>query len=242
MWFKILMLLMLSTGALAQRLYWGKKVYVGRGHARTYAEFTRNGLLKELGIALTHSALSGLGHTDKKYTLPLPQSTSLAPYQYVTLDWNPHGHEPDQIYTLPHFDMHFYFLPKSQIEAISCTNQDAAVCTKTVPPQYLVESYVPTPAGVPQMGWHWVDSLSGEFHGQKFTKTFIYGYYDGKPIFLEPMVTLAYLKNTRISVKKIRLPEQFPQAGSYPSIYQMSYNKRTRIHKIALRNFVNFQN
>ncbi|RYD93814.1 MAG: hypothetical protein EOP50_10530, partial [Sphingobacteriales bacterium] len=44
------------------------------------------------------------------------------------------------------------------------------------------------------MGKHWADTTAVEFHGKKFEKTFIYGSYNGKFIFLEPMIALDYLK------------------------------------------------
>lgn len=30
-----------------------------------------------------------------------------APFEHATLDWNPEGHPPPGIYTVPHFDVHF---------------------------------------------------------------------------------------------------------------------------------------
>jgi hypothetical protein len=43
------------------------------------------------------------------------------------------------------------------------------------------------------MGLHAVDSTSTEFTGQPFAKTMILGYYQGRQIFVEPMITRAEL-------------------------------------------------
>jgi hypothetical protein len=34
------------------------------------------------------------------------------------LDWNPRGHIPDGVYTVPHFDVHFYLITREQREEI----------------------------------------------------------------------------------------------------------------------------
>lgn len=44
------------------------------------------------------------------------------------------------------------------------------------------------------MGSHWVYEKTPELHGQPFTHTFIYGTYDGKVIFIEPMVAKSFLE------------------------------------------------
>lgn len=87
------------------------------------------------------------------------------------------------------------------------------------------------------MGWHWVDSWSGEFNGKKFTKTFIYGYYDGKMTFIEPMITLDYLKKTTSVAKHIRTPKTVSFPGSYPSQYKIRYDRYAGVYKVILRKF-----
>ncbi|MGI8637700.1 MAG: hypothetical protein ACR2KZ_20055, partial [Segetibacter sp.] len=56
---------------------------------------------------------------------------------------------------------------------------------------YLPQNYFPG-APVPQMGKHFVDIASPELNGQPFTQTFIYGSYDSKVTFYEPMITLDF--------------------------------------------------
>lgn len=241
MFFRLLVLMLISNVALASRDHWGKKVQIGNGYARTFASLDKVGKLKKLGIAISHGALYGLGHMDKSYELPLPKHLSIPPYKLVTLDWNPHGHEPENVYTLPHFDMHFYFISKTQRDMITCAGADAAVCTKEIPSQYLVKDYGPTPGGVPKMGWHWVDLLSDEFNGKKFTKTYIYGYYDAKPIFIEPMVTWEYLASKVDATQKVRLPVSFWKDGNYPHAYEVSYDQKRKLHKITLKHFEKFE-
>ena len=49
------------------------------------------------------------------------------------------------------------------------------------------------------MGAHWLDITSPELNQENpksFTQTFIYGSYDGKVIFMEPMITKAFMDST----------------------------------------------
>lgn len=237
MWFKMLVLFLIANTALAHKEYWGKKVYVGKGYVRTFARLTDRGHLEELSILMSRKSLQNLGHEMKEYVLPMPTAVDIPPYKHITMDWNPHGHEPDQVYTLPHFDFHFYFITRSQQTAITCMNEDAAICTKAIASTMIPKGYIPTPAGVPMMGWHWVDSWSGEFNGRKFTKTFLYGYYDGKMTFIEPMITLEYLKNLTSVSKLIRTPQAVTYPGSYPTQYRIRYDRHSGLYKLTLRRF-----
>src|SRR5574338_327063 len=94
----------------AHRQY-GVPTKVGDGMARTYVVLDeKNGRAPlELGIALDDRALSGLPTEpgEFSFTLPLPTHAP-EPYRFAELDWNPQGHEPEGVYSVPHFDFHFY--------------------------------------------------------------------------------------------------------------------------------------
>ena len=79
------------------------------------------GVPLEVGLALDERALDGLrgpmqhdpaeggdhAHEDfDAYAVPMPAQNP-TPYKFIELDWNPAGHPPEDIYTLPHFDFHF---------------------------------------------------------------------------------------------------------------------------------------
>lgn len=238
---KFLLVLFFSMNmALAHdaKTYWGEKVNVGNGYAQTFIKI-KNTRPTELGIAVSEGGLTNLPmHEMVEYILPLPTEVSIPPYKHITFDWNPHGHEPDGVYDRPHFDMHFYFITKDEQQAITCMGDDAAICMQNPAAEFLVSDYAPTPAGVPKMGWHWVDLLSPEFNGGIFTRTFIYGYYAGNPIFLEPMVTLEYLQSKEESCLPVRQPATFPdENGYYPQKYKVYFNKKTKLHMIVLKDF-----
>lgn len=88
------------------------------------------------------------------------------------------------------------------------------------------------------MGWHWVDLLAPEFNGGIFSRTFIYGYYKGLPIFLEPMVTLEFLQSKVTTEHEIRMPLRFAaEDGQYPAGYKITYDKKLKMHLVILKDF-----
>ena len=41
------------------------------------------------------------------------------PFEHIVINWNPHGHPPPEIYSVPHFDFHFYTQTRADREAIT---------------------------------------------------------------------------------------------------------------------------
>jgi hypothetical protein len=77
------------------------------------------------------------------------------------------------------------------------------------------------------MGNHLLDSQSPELKDSlPFTRTFIYGAYEGELIFWEPMITLDMLKQTRYSCWAISQPDGFRKAGYYPTQYCVREDQR----------------
>ena len=87
---------------------YGPVVQVGGGSARSFVAADADGRPTEIGVALTETALTNLPTTPAfgtMYELALPGSgsaTSQMPFDHLSFDWNPNGHEPVPIYTLPH--------------------------------------------------------------------------------------------------------------------------------------------
>lgn len=88
------------------------------------------------------------------------------------------------------------------------------------------------------MGWHWVDTTSPEFNGKPFVATYIYGYYDGRLAFVEPMITLSHLLERHSMVTDVRVPSKFEKPGSYPQAYSIEYDAQEKVHRIVLQKFI----
>jgi hypothetical protein len=220
--------------------FYGERVSVGNGQAWTYIQVDGQNNPISLGVQFDESALTNLpagSMFPDEFFMKLPTEVSVAPFNHVTLDWNEHGHEPMEIYDLPHFDIHFYFLSEAQRDQIG--PMDTIEFQKPIAPEFLPLNYLETPDGVPRMGTHMIDLESPEIAGTGvFTHTFIYGKYDAKINFLEPMVTTSFLESKENLEKEIRHPEQWQQEGYYPNKYTITYDASTKIHSILLENLV----
>lgn len=216
----------------------GTEVAVHDGKAWSWIRLDKDGAPEQLSVTLNDQVLNsvpvggetGGGHShENSVVVPLHEkAVEHSPFKYVGLDWNPSGHDPANVYTLPHFDVHFYLAPKSAVDAAI----DMGKMNVHPAADYVPQNYVPGPP-VPQMGKHWVDITSPELsqtNPQTFTQTFIYGSYDGKVTFYEPMITLDFLKNTSSFQRSIPQPAKVQQSGYYPTKMRiLKHNGETEI-------------
>ena len=223
-----------------QTEFTGPQVAVGDGFAWTIITTNENGEPQSIGIQFDESALQNLPtgsmHADE-FTLQLPTEVQVTPFDHVTLDWNEHGHPPAGVYDLPHFDMHFYFMSQSQRDQIG--PNDTTEFNKPLSEEFLPPGYLETPGGVPRMGAHIIDLMSPENAGTGiFEHTFIYGKYDAKINFFEPMATKDFLDSKTSITKEIRHPDQWQRPGYYPSQYRIEFIEESNVYKIILENFI----
>jgi hypothetical protein len=186
-----------------------------------------------LGITFDRKALSGLPTeaVPPDVLLKFPAQADVHQFKYVVINWNPQGHEP-KMYQMPHFDFHFYMMPNDEREKI--TGNDSRQFAKLPDPKYLPGDYMLAPGGVPKMGAHNVDRTSPELHGKAFSTTFIYGTYDGKVTFLEPMVSMPFLRTRPNFSAPIKQPAAFEQSGYFPAAYSVKYDKKHGVYRISL--------
>ena len=226
----------------------GKPVKVGNGTARLVVETDAKGAPQSIAISLSEDALEGLpADLNKKaadgaweYALAMPKGVKTG-YTGVMIDWNPHGHPPAHVYTVPHFDFHFYTIPAATVEKINFTGpKDPAIAVsdkKLIAPDYQV---IPDTA-VNGMGVHAIDMTAPELHGKPFTATFIYGYDKGKLIFLEPMVTRAFLESKPDTTMTVKTPARYSAPGYYPTTYGVHYDAASGHYMIALGGLKHWQ-
>lgn len=211
---------------------------MGHGTVRSYVTLAEDGKPTDFGIVMSETSMSGLpstgGHEHNgSVTLTLPSQASMIPVNHISIDWNPAGHEPPGIYDLPHFDFHFYMISEAERNQITAVGADTLKVGKMPEPQFRPQGYASIPGGVPRMGAHWFDPTSPEFNGSTFTKTYLYGFYDGKMIFFEPMITKAYIESKPNATQAVKLPQAFPKSGYYPTNYTVGYNASTKEYRIS---------
>jgi len=215
-----------DTDSQPDRVY-GPSIAMGKGKVRTWLSRDAQGNPASIGFTMTKEALESMPsiQTVSAFMLALPdEATEKTPFKHVMIDWNPQGHEPAGIYTVPHFDFHFYIQPMNEVMAIPTYDKAPAKFDNVPAAAYLPVDFVKGPGGVPAMGAHWSDVTSPEFKGQPFTETFVFGSYDGKVTFWEQMVTLDFLKTNPNLDKAIRQPAKFETQGYYPTRYSIRTN------------------
>ena len=230
-------------------IFRGPEVSVHGGKAWTWIQLAKNGTPEKLAVTLTDEALNSvpIGHEDdgdhsghnmeNSYTLKLhPKALASTPFNHVGMGWNPMGHEPEPIYGIPHFDFHFYLPKPEEIAAIPPYNLAPEKFDNWPAPDYFPPTYMNFGGGAPQMGAHWVDVTSPEINGAPFTQTFIYGSYDGKVNFYEPMITLDFLKNTQSFERSIPQSAKVQKSGYYPT--KMLIEKSNGLTHVILNGFV----
>jgi hypothetical protein len=202
--------------------YYGPVVQMGNGQIRSFGVLDKQtNAPVSIGMEITQGALNNLpgGTEETSYAIALhPTVASTSVFTHLVADWNPNGHQPGP-YLLPHFDCHFYMI--SQATRLDITADDPK-SVAPIPAGYLPDYYIGPLGPEPQMGGHCVDVTSPELNGSIFTHTFIYGAYDSKVAFYEPMVTRDYLLNGAGGTFNIKQPAKFSKAGYYPTKYSIT--------------------
>jgi hypothetical protein len=172
---------------------------------------------------------------DYEIRLSLPAAFANQPdlvIKWVGLDWNPEGHDPAGVYDLPHFDFHFYIVERNAIEGIrsgpcayfmNCDDYKRALLP--VPAKYVAPDHINVNAAVAQMGNHLVDFKSPELSTppRKFTHTWIFGAYDGRITFYEPMITREFLPSRPSGCMPVKQPRAWEKTGYHPTKYCIRY-------------------
>lgn len=220
-----------QTNSVSSTFY-GPVVQLANGSVKSFVVLDGYGKMQTLGMRISAAALVNLPADSTKmwaYPIDLPAQAQNFGFDHIEVDWNPVGHEPKPIYGLPHFDCHFYRISKVYQATIT-----AGTDTMTIPARYLAADYVSNNAIVPDMGVHWADSKAPEFTGHKFTATYIYGYYKTNLIFLESMVTSAFLLSNPDYTIQIKQPAAFQFSGYYPTTSHVYYDAVAKEYVISL--------
>lgn len=232
----------------------------GNGHPQSIGLKFTEAALRGLPTAASDGQrcldLNGDGRTDlhmecvggHETVLRLPEEARArlgTPIHYATLNYNAHGHQPAGVYDRPHFDFHFYAQPDEERRGIRLGRcgelmdcDDFATATKDLAPEYAPPGYANVGAAAGMMGNHLIDPQGPEFQGQPFTHTWIWGTYDGRISFFEPMITVAYLQTRpRAECVDLRMPQRFHESGSYPTRSCLTFDPGRQEYDVSLERF-----
>lgn len=246
---KIFLLLAVSTVVFAckkedhkEKTFKGATVQMHDGKAWSTLKLNENGTPQQLAITITDAAINSLPlegdpdhNHDNNLVLPLhPKALETTPFKFIGVEWAPAGHPPQNIYTLPHFDFHYYMVPQAEVTA--ATDMNKILLEPAA--DYIPDNHVAGPP-VPQMGLHWLDATSPELNPNNpatFTQTMIVGSYNGKVTFLEPMITRSFLLSTTSFERPIPQAAKVQTTGYYPT--KMRISKSGGETSVILESFV----
>ena len=160
-----------------------------------------------------------------------------------TMFWESEGHPPGP-YLTPHLDFHFYTISAAEIAAIDCadlskpTALPAAYALPDIPlpPDMAKMMGVKTLVGlcVPGMGMHAMPA-SELASKEVFRGTMVVGYYKGKPIFIEPMVTKAMLMEKKSF--DLDVPNVPGMSGPHPTKFHADFDATKQEYRMIFSGF-----
>lgn len=213
---------------------------VGAGHARTFVTVHPDGTPVALGVRFDAAALEDLPHgllpTTEKYVLDLPEQAESTVFDHVTVDWNSHGHNPEHGFDVPHFDVHFYLLDRTTVDAIHpLTPGYIRAATELPEARYLPEGYAPAGdpllSTVPGMGLHWVDTTDTQHH---LTETVLHGTWNGQHAFIEPMLSRDWLATRPDLHEPLPQPRAYQHTALYPTTYAVYWDDTAQTYTVEL--------
>lgn len=246
----------------------GDRLSLGYGYFEAFVKTSESGEPQAIGVKFPESTLENLPVVEETdgstcfdidgndeidineecvggHARTLYFNNNLSPLKNITINWEPHGHIPVDVYDKPHFDFHFYIISdikRKQIATgpcmpglINCTQLVQAAVS--IPEQYVHPDFFNTGLAFAHMGNHYVDGTSPEFNGESFTHTFILGSFGGHITFYEPMVSLEYLQSKPDSCIAIKQPDAFDTTGYYPTEYCIRFNKHKKVYTVSLEDF-----
>lgn len=216
----------------------GEKTNYQGSTLSTYITTDEDGHPVEMGFTIPEAAFNSFDalSADVDWSLDFPTGDNETPFVHMWAGYNPHGHEPLGIYDKPHFDFHFYMT--SEAERLAITPADTVAGAKPLLAGQVPVTYINTGL-VPTMGAHWIDVTAPELNGQPFTETFIFGSFDGKMTFYEPMITKAFIEEKHNFEKAIPAVTAYRFPGKYyPTKFGFKHDHDADAHNFYLTGFV----
>ena len=172
-------------------------------------------------------------------TVPIPEEARQAlGIDHLGINWEAFGHPPES-FTTPHFDFHFYNITSRQVGAIDCTDTSKPA---RLPAQYtLPDVDVPglgTLVGlcVPHMGMHaMLDKEVAET--APFEASMMVGYYAGRPIFIEPMISRDVLLSRKTFSIEVPTVRALPKGVRYPTRFRAEYDADRKAYRLIFSGF-----
>ena len=199
--------------------------------AKPFVERDAQNKLTAIGLVIPAATVQALPKARAEAVSPMNDAGLV---KSANLQWHPRGHEPEHVYDVPHFDVHFYTISEGVRHGIVPGAKAGKVRPKKaiLPPNSIL-----APGFVPGMGMHDVPKAQPEFNGGHFTISPLIGYWNGRLAFFEVMFTKAWLEKKQDKSGTFPQPASAPQPGLYPTRYSVHYDKDQDAYRVALTDF-----
>jgi hypothetical protein len=145
--------------------------------------------------------------------IQVARGAARTPFAYAEVDWNTEGlpRGPNNAFTSPHFDFHFYLRPRHWVDTHTmCPSANGRTCNEITTPYAQMRRFMDIPAAwllpvgffpdtgseIPMMGTHILDGKATyTVDAVNHTPVLIYGSYAGAMLFAESSVTLFTLQD-----------------------------------------------
>jgi hypothetical protein len=249
-WVRVLVAGLLGlTAALAQKTVQGPSGDLWGSKVQSWASVDAQGRVAEAGFTVPMKALRaaspGAGHQGMgpDLVLDFPEVVKRTTFlDHMEFWWEPQGHPPER-FLVPHFDLHFFGVPAAEVAKIDCKD------LTTPAPELTPKGYAPAvPPGanaaefcVPLMGFHSVPlsefSAPGQLKPGRFDHVMIAGFYGGRFIFTEPMITQAVLLQKETVRLAVGRPDKVGRKTLYPTTFVAQYDPTQDAYRLVFGGF-----
>ncbi|MCM4154863.1 DUF5602 domain-containing protein [Gramella sp. AN32] len=208
--------------------FYGPSQPMGKGIVRSFVSINKNGVPVSVGIVFSEKILENLPEEETNITLKLHKKAENLIVDHIDFGFNPQGH-PGQVFMVEHFDIHFYWISPEEKAEIPFL-----IGLGDLPPSTMwPDAYAYDVATIPQMGRHWI--LESQNNSTEFNQTFVYGSWDFKFTFYEPMITVEYLKEKEFEDSYNITPlGEYLDAGYYADSYKIQYDHIKKQYRVLL--------
>jgi hypothetical protein len=233
--------------APAPRIVYGDSVSLSGATLATWAKVLPQGRVTEVGLTLPLAIVEnppsepGPG-PDGQWVLNFPGVVQQSTYfNHLEFGWNPHGHEPDGVFDVPHFDFHFEGVPLQTILNIGfgadlgggLFGDPVVPSPERMPAGYVYPGQL---ALVPFMGVH-AFRPDDIVPSDQFTKIVLAGFYNNNLLFIEPMITQEFLLRRQSFSLNVPRPAVLGRSTLYPARFEATYDKKADAYYFVYSDF-----
>jgi hypothetical protein len=216
----------------------------------TYAK-TKGSTLVEAGAVIPMASIENAPKTAPMVWPPVADAVANMPdssvkqsgMTHMTFYWEADGHPPVAFMT-PHFDFHFYLTSPAEVASMDCKDLSKpsalpaafTLRDEELPPDMQKMMGVKSLVGlcVPGMGMH--SLLTSEYERKDaFEGSMVIGYYKGKAVFIEPMISKATLMKK--ASFDIPIPDVPGLTGAHPTKFHAEWDAAGNSYRFMFTGF-----